>query len=36
MSMYNLKEYSDNYSRTIGNLWQYRKNEPRNSKTDMN
>ena len=23
MPMYNLKEYSDNYSKTSGSLWQY-------------
>ena len=23
MSMYNLIEYSDNYAKTIGSLWQY-------------
>ena len=28
MRMYNLMEYSDNYSRTSGSLWQYHKNEP--------
>ena len=26
--MYNLIEYSDNYSKTSGSLWQYYKNEP--------
>ena len=25
MPMYNLREYSDNYSKTSGSLWQYRK-----------
>ena len=25
--MYNLMEYSDNYSDTSGNLWQFKKNE---------
>ena len=25
MPMYNLIEYSDNYSKTSGSLWQYRK-----------
>ena len=28
MAMYNLIEYSDNYSKTSGNLWQYYKDEP--------
>ena len=28
MSMYNLIEYSDNYSRTSGSLWQYCKDIP--------
>ena len=28
MSMYNLIEYSDNYSKTSGGLWQYYKDEP--------
>ena len=28
MSMYNLIEYSDNYSKTSGCLWQYYKDEP--------
>ena len=28
MSMYSLIEYSDNYSKTSGNLWQYYKDEP--------
>ena len=28
MSMYNLIEYSDNYSKTSGSLWQYYKDEP--------
>ena len=28
MSMYKLIEYSDNYSKTSGRLWQYYKNEP--------
>ena len=27
MPMYNLMEYSDNYSDTSGNLWQFKKNE---------
>ena len=28
MSMYNLIEYSDNYSKTSGSLWQYYRHEP--------
>ena len=28
MTMYNLVEYSDNYSKTPGSLWQYYTNEP--------
>ena len=28
MPMYNLIEYSDNYSETSGSLWQYRKDIP--------
>ena len=28
MPMYNLIEYSDNYSKTLGNLWQYCKDYP--------
>ena len=28
MSMYNLIEYSDNYSETSGSLWQYYRDEP--------
>ena len=28
MSMYNLIEYSDNYSKTLGSLWQYCKQIP--------
>ena len=27
MPMYNLIEYSDNYSKTSGSLWQYHKDE---------
>ena len=26
--MYNLIEYSDNYSKTFGSLWQYYKDDP--------
>ena len=29
--MYNLTEYSDNYSKTSGRLWQYYKDEPNNN-----
>ena len=28
MPMYNLTEYSDNYSGTSGSLWQFKKDEP--------
>ena len=28
MSMYNLKEYSDDYSKPSGSLWQYYRKEP--------
>ena len=28
MPMYNLIEYSNNYSKTSGTLWQYYKDEP--------
>ena len=28
MPMYNLTEFSDNYSKTSGSLWQYHKDEP--------
>ena len=28
MPMYNLIEYSDNYSKTSGSLWQYHRDEP--------
>ena len=28
MPMYNLIEYSDNYSETSGSLWQYYRDEP--------
>ena len=34
MPMYTLVEYSDNYSKTSGNLWQYCKDEPHNNLTD--
>ena len=32
--MYNLIEYSDNYSKTSGSLWQYYKDDPNDSLTD--
>ena len=28
MPMYNLIEYSNNYSKTLGSLWQYYRDEP--------
>ena len=28
MQIYNLKEYSDNYVKTSGSLWQYCRNDP--------
>ena len=31
MPMYNLIEYSDNYSNTSGSLWQYYKDDPNNN-----
>ena len=34
MPMYNLIEYSDNYSKTSGSLWQYYKDEPNNNLVD--
>ena len=34
MSMYNLLEYSDNYSKTSGSLWQYYKDDPNDNLTD--
>ena len=34
MSMYNLIEYSDNYSKTSGSLWQYYKGEPNDNIAD--
>ena len=33
MPMYNLIEYSDNYSKTSGSLWQYYKDDPKNNIT---
>ena len=32
--MYNLIEYSDNYSKTSGSLWQYHKDDPNDNLTD--
>ena len=32
--MYNLIEYSDNYSKTSGTLWQYYKDDPNDNLTD--
>ena len=32
--MYNLIEYSDNYSKTSGSLWQYYKDDPNNNLAD--
>ena len=34
MSMYNLIEYSDNYAKTSGSLWQYYRDEPNNNLAD--
>ena len=34
MPMYNLIEYSDNYSKTSGSLWQYYKDEPNDNIAD--
>ena len=34
MPMYNLTEYSDNYSKTSGSLWQYYKDDPNNNLAD--
>ena len=34
MPMYKLIEYSDNYSKTSGSLWQYYKDEPNDNLTD--
>ena len=34
MPMYNLIEYSDNYSKTSGILWQYYKDDPNDNLTD--
>ena len=34
MSMYNLIEFSHNYSKTLGSLWQYYRDEPANTIQD--
>ena len=34
MPMYNLIQYSDNYSKTSGSLWQYYKDEPNDNLVD--
>ena len=34
MPMYILIEYSDNYSKTSGSLWQYYKDDPNDNMTD--
>ena len=34
MPMYNLIDYSNNYSKTSGNLWQYCKVDPNNNTTE--
>ena len=34
MPMYNLIEYSDNFSKKSGSLWQYFKDEPNDNLTD--
>ena len=34
MPMYNLIEYSDNYAKTSGSLWQYFRYEPKNNPAD--
>ena len=36
MPMYNLIEYSDNYSKTSGSLWQYYRDEPALDNNDSN
>ena len=33
MPIYNLIEYSDNYSKTSGNLWKYYRDEPNDNLT---
>ena len=34
MPMYNLIEYSDNYSKTSGSLWQYDRDDPNDNITE--
>ena len=34
MPLYNLIEYSDNYSKTSGSLWQYYKDDPNDNTGD--
>ena len=34
MPMYNLIEYSDNYSKTFGSLWKYYKDDPNDNIAD--
>ena len=34
MPMYNFIEYSDNYSKTSGSLWQYYEDDPNNNIAD--
>ena len=34
MPMYNLIEYSDNYLKTSGSLWQYYRGDPNDNLTD--
>ena len=34
MPMYNLIEYSDDYSKTSGSLWQYYRDEPNDNLAD--
>ena len=34
MPMYNLIEYTDNYAKTSGSLWQYYRDEPNNNLAD--
>ena len=36
MPMYNLIEYSDNYSKTSGSLWQYYKDDPHDKIENLN
>ena len=33
MLMYNLIEYSDNYSKASGNFWQYQRDDPKDDIT---